>query len=326
MRSASRSLPFSRRCRPPFCWIPAAARDIIRRLWPIAVHQAAPDASVLGADISKAALSAAAKRTKEAAFAVASAFALPVPDDSVDILTSVFSPFCQSEFRRVLKAGGVFLEVIPSARHLFGLKAVLYDRPYENKVKPYAIAGFAFLNKREVSGEITLTDPADIAALFQMTPYAYRTPAEAVKRLSALPSLRTGNRVLRFWLTAPCLKPIKQKRAFSSITTKRKGGFTMVEVKVCVGSSCHIRGFLSGCTDIPASDPAKRAGRRRASARIVLPGLLRKRDCNRCQRQTGQQRRHFKRRTDIQRGNFAACAGGKKRRGGINPVLKEDKQ
>lgn len=55
-----------------------------------AVHQAAPGASVLGADISKAALSAAAKRTKEAAFAVASAFALPVPDDSVDILTSVF--------------------------------------------------------------------------------------------------------------------------------------------------------------------------------------------------------------------------------------------
>lgn len=156
-----------------------------------AVHQAAPGASVLGADISKAALSAAAKRTKEAAFAVASAFALPVPDDSVDILTSVFSPFCQSEFRRVLKAGGVFLEVIPSARHLFGLKAALYDRPYENKVKPYAIAGFAFLNKREVSGEITLTNPADIAALFQMTPYAYRTPAEAVKRLSALPSLRT---------------------------------------------------------------------------------------------------------------------------------------
>ena len=156
-----------------------------------AVHQAAPGASDQGADISKAALSAAAKRTKEAGFAVASAFALPVPDDSVDILTSVFSPFCQSEFRRVLKAGGVFLEVIPSARHLFGLKAVLYDRPYENKVKPYAIAGFAFLNKREVSGEITLTDPADIAALFQMTPYAYRTPAEAVKRLSALPSLRT---------------------------------------------------------------------------------------------------------------------------------------
>lgn len=150
-----------------------------------------PHAAVLGTDISKAALTAAAKRTGDVEFAVASAFTLPVAAGSVDILTEVFSPFCQAEFHRVLKKGGVLLEAIPGARHLFGLKSVLYEQPYENKVKPYALEGFAFLGKTEVAGRIMITDPADIAALFQMTPYAYRTPPEAVRRLLSMPALDT---------------------------------------------------------------------------------------------------------------------------------------
>ena len=146
---------------------------------------------MLGVDISKSALALAAKRERRAEFAVASVFSLPLPDESVDVLTEVFAPFCREEYLRVLKKDGILLEVIPAARHLFELKAVLYDSPYENRVKPYDLEDFCFLGKTEVSGTIRVANPADIQALFAMTPYAYRTPPEAAKRLFALSALET---------------------------------------------------------------------------------------------------------------------------------------
>lgn len=148
-------------------------------------------AQTFGVDISKSALHLAARRTKDVSFAVGSVFSLPMADESADIVTEVFAPYCGEEFRRVLKKDGVLLEVIPAARHLFGLKTVLYEKPYENKVKPYEAEGFSFVGKAEVSYEVRMTDKEDIQALFLMTPYAYRTPAEAVKRLNELDVLET---------------------------------------------------------------------------------------------------------------------------------------
>lgn len=156
-----------------------------------AAYENNPSCTVLGVDISKSALALAAKREKRAEFAVASVFSLPLPDNSVDILTEVFAPFCKEEYFRVLKKDGILLEVIPAARHLFGMKAILYENPYENKVKPYELENFCFLGKTGVSGTIRVTDPADIQALFAMTPYAYRTPPEAAKQLLSLSALET---------------------------------------------------------------------------------------------------------------------------------------
>ena len=146
---------------------------------------------VLGTDISNTALNVAAKRDKRTQYAVASSFGLPAADKSVDVLCEIFSPFCKEEFMRVLKKGGVLIEVIPAARHLFGLKSALYEEPYENKVKPYELEGFTFLGKTEVQRTVTLTDPELIFSLFMMTPYAYRTPAEAVEKLRTRDHLET---------------------------------------------------------------------------------------------------------------------------------------
>ena len=40
-----------------------------------------------------------------------------------------FSPLAIEEFRRVLSPGGAFVYVVPSEKHLWELKQVLYDRP-----------------------------------------------------------------------------------------------------------------------------------------------------------------------------------------------------
>ena len=142
-------------------------------------------------DISKFAVKAAAGRVKGVEFAVASSFHIPVADGAVDLLTAVFSPFAEAEFRRAVKPGGVMLLAVPSARHLWGLKCALYEKPYENGERVDEYPGFAFLRRESVRGEMTVRGAENIRALFAMTPYLWRTESAAVERLGALDTLTT---------------------------------------------------------------------------------------------------------------------------------------
>ncbi|MBQ8012062.1 MAG: methyltransferase domain-containing protein [Oscillospiraceae bacterium] len=150
-----------------------------------------PDAAVYGVDISKTAADLAARADKGTDYAVGSVFHLPVQSESCDLVMSIFAPYCGEEFQRVLKKGGCFLMVIPAAKHLWELKTAVYDIPYENAVKDYALEGFTFTEKLTASREITLHDPQEIADLFSMTPYAYRTGSRERERLAALQTLTT---------------------------------------------------------------------------------------------------------------------------------------
>ena len=80
---------------------------------------------------------------------------------------------------------------IPAERHLFGLKQVLYDKPYLNRPEDTKIEGFRLLSDTRISGEITLCDKESIAALFAMTPYYYKTSARDKEKLASLSTLKT---------------------------------------------------------------------------------------------------------------------------------------
>lgn len=144
-----------------------------------------------GIDISKFALKKAAKRLKSGEFAVASAYHLPVADESADVLLNVFSPLALEEFQRVLKPGGLFVYVVPSALHLWEMKQVLYQNPYENEVKRDDYPGFEYVGARTVRETIHLIGSEHIMALFGMTPYAWKTPKAGVEKLKALETLDT---------------------------------------------------------------------------------------------------------------------------------------
>ena len=144
-----------------------------------------------GTDISKAILRSAAKREHGIEWAVASSFHLPVAGGTADILLDCFSPLALTEFRRVLKSGGYFLYVVPGPDHLWELKQVLYDRPYPNEEKETPYEGFAYRSIVPVEDVITLPCQADIRALFQMTPYYWKTPKAGAERLAALDALTT---------------------------------------------------------------------------------------------------------------------------------------
>lgn len=144
-----------------------------------------------GIDISKTALIAAAKRDRELSFAVAGVNRLPAGDGSCSLLMNVFAPNDDREFWRVLRPGGVLLKAVPDERHLFGLKAAVYEKPYLNPAPSYSPEGFELLERADISREITVRPTEQIMDLFMMTPYYYKTGAEDQKKLASLPELRT---------------------------------------------------------------------------------------------------------------------------------------
>lgn len=155
-----------------------------------ALSQAGRTPQIAGVDLSRAALRRAAKRVPRAEFAAASVYHLPIPDNSVDVLVNIFSPLAADEFARVLRPGGLFCYAVPSARHLWEMKEVLYPTPYENPVKREDYSGFVWRDVKEIRYTVDLGNTSDIMALFGMTPYAWKTPKEGVARLEALNRLR----------------------------------------------------------------------------------------------------------------------------------------
>lgn len=151
-----------------------------------ALRSAGKTPRMAGTDISKFILRYASKREKGVEFAVASSYRLPMADGSLDILLNCFSPLALEEFRRVLRPGGTFLYVVPAADHLWELKKVLYDRPYPNEEKETPYEGFAYEAIVPVDQRITLESQSDIHALFQMTPYYWKTPKAGAERLAEL--------------------------------------------------------------------------------------------------------------------------------------------
>lgn len=147
------------------------------------LKEALPKAKIFGLDISKAAVKAAAGKYKGISFAVASSFDLPLPDGCCDLLTNVFSPLAEREFFRVLRPGGIFLYAVPGERHLYGLKEILYEEPYENEKKDTRYPGFRFLKRIPVEGEIYIPNAAAGADLFAMTPYYWKTGVQGGERL-----------------------------------------------------------------------------------------------------------------------------------------------
>ncbi len=150
-----------------------------------------------GFDLSRDAVSHAAKRAKAAgtaetlSFAVASLFEMPVADASANIIINLFAPVADAEFARVLCPGGFLLMAVPAEEHLWGMKQVLYETPYKNEVRRDTLEHFTLTEVRRVTDTITVTDPDHIRALFAMTPYFWKTSPSDRDRLYAQDKLQT---------------------------------------------------------------------------------------------------------------------------------------
>jgi len=157
-----------------------------------AVADAAGDNCHIGAiDISKHALTAINKRTKNIDCAVASIYDMPVADSSCQIALNFFAPNCNEELFRILDNGGILIRAIPLRRHLFSLKSAVYDEPYENEPESYDSPPFSLVSAKELRFRINLDSNKDILSLFQMTPYYYKTSKKDYEKLLSLDELET---------------------------------------------------------------------------------------------------------------------------------------
>ncbi len=147
-------------------------------------------ADVNGVDISREAVKRAAVSLPGAQFCVASSYRLPVTDACIDIVLQVFAPTAEAELQRVLTSSGLWLRVSPGPRHLYQLKAALYERVTEHEV-PSVPPGFQLIEQKPVSFRVTLTGEQAIGGLLAMTPFGWHGSREGQQALLELSSFTT---------------------------------------------------------------------------------------------------------------------------------------
>ncbi len=147
--------------------------------------------NIFAFDISKAGVKMASSKTLPVQFLVASVFNIPLADESIDTAVHSFAPYCNNEISRILKPGGYLIGILPGKRHLYGLKEILYESPYENDETGYESETLTLVDTVYVKGKIHLKSQEDIHNLFLMTPYFFRTTREGAEKLARLNTLET---------------------------------------------------------------------------------------------------------------------------------------
>ena len=152
--------------------------------------------NTVGFDLSKFACSSAAKQAKRDGkdnllFATASVFELPIRSGSVDAVTNIFAPCAEDEYKRILRDGGYLFVVGAGKDHLMGLKKAIYDDVYENGQRADLPKNMKHIDCVTSHYAINIKGKDNIAALFSMTPYYWRTSESDKDKLSGLDSLTT---------------------------------------------------------------------------------------------------------------------------------------
>jgi 23S rRNA (guanine745-N1)-methyltransferase len=145
---------------------------------------------LLGLDISKWAVLAAAKQDRRMAWVVGSNAHLPVLPATLDRVLCLFGFPVFEEFARVLRPGGELLLVDAGPTHLRELREIIYPtlKP-EKALAPVVPPGFAALSSETLQFAFSLDGTEAIADLLSMTPHLFRASREGLERLAACSAL-----------------------------------------------------------------------------------------------------------------------------------------
>lgn len=158
-------------------------------------HSTYPDKplSAYGMDISKPAIQAACRRSKQVYWSVASLKAIPLQAHCIDLALSVFAPIPHQSLQRVLKQDGLLLVISAGNNHLESLKRVLYDETpnfAEDKIIRQLGDEWDLLKQEKLAYAFQLEQAEAIQTLCAMTPHFWRVSPAKKAQLSELATLR----------------------------------------------------------------------------------------------------------------------------------------
>ncbi len=142
-----------------------------------------------GLDISKHAIKEATKRNQDITWLVASGANMPVADQSLDVLTVIFSRLMPQPFAKVLKDNGLLVLVWPTTQHLIQLKQVMYDDIKESQYNPSADLEplFSVISQQLLEFDFNIDTESALLSLLKMTPHGQKINDQ--KKLSLVKNL-----------------------------------------------------------------------------------------------------------------------------------------
>ena len=141
------------------------------------------NAELVGLDISKEAVRCAAGKYKNATWICGTAAHLPIADESVGLLMSMFALTMPEEFRRVLRDQGVFIQVLAAEDHLLGLKSIIYPEVFKQEKNTVPrLPGFELVESIPVRFAF-VAEGEQVQNLLSMTPHFWRISAQGAQRL-----------------------------------------------------------------------------------------------------------------------------------------------
>ena len=149
------------------------------------------EANYYGMDISKDAVKYASKASKDNVWVVGNNFCIPIENNSLDCIISVFSPINVEECNRVLKDDGFLIRVLPRANHLIELRNIIYSQVNSKDDKTFKIDTNEMNSVEETNVTYSINlRKEDILNLVKMTPHYWKTSPHNKEKLNSYESLK----------------------------------------------------------------------------------------------------------------------------------------
>jgi 23S rRNA (guanine745-N1)-methyltransferase len=144
--------------------------------------------AVYGVDIAKEAIKKAAKKYQSCHFSVATLSQLPFINDYFGSIISIYAPILEEEFTRVLQSNGILITVTPAQKHLYELKALIYDKVQDHDVEKCPIDALSLVHQENLSYPMNIETGQDTLNLLSMTPFAFKASESVKEKLAEVPN------------------------------------------------------------------------------------------------------------------------------------------
>lgn len=141
------------------------------------MKEALGNITMYGLDISKDGVNMASKYTKDIYWIVGNSKNIPIQDNSLDVITALFTVVNAGELKRCLKDDGIIVHVTANNHHLVEFKELIYD---EVKIKSdeFIRLPFEVIKSYDFKQKIHLRNREDTLNLLKMTPHFYHIKKE----------------------------------------------------------------------------------------------------------------------------------------------------